>query len=315
MEEPDFSGIKASRVPEARRRIAAINQLLALHDPSTADVDRIASGIGLSRSTFYNLARVWREHRDARLLVVGKRGTATRDYGLDDTAVEITRTAIDGAGATAELATLAPEIERLCAEAGVPAPARPTIWRWMRKARARTGTEVPGPPRIVIGRISFHLPVQDRPTDAMPSLLVAVLMPERHIVAHVVSVDPDSPPSVAKLVAKMVQGRTPGAPARPLAIESDDRRAAADALADAGLGGVVSTRRSGQRELSRAFGDRIGPLKAVYRRALARPANRPQLRQDEPISAQAAVEAIEAAIDASNASMLASAPAFDVANG
>lgn len=76
MSEPDFSGIDPLRVPEARRRVEAIRRYLALEAPSSADTTRIASTIGLSRVQFGRLVRAWRDHRDAALLVVGKRGSS-----------------------------------------------------------------------------------------------------------------------------------------------------------------------------------------------------------------------------------------------
>lgn len=313
MSEPDFSGIDPLRVPEARRRIAALNAYLALPSPTSVDTERFARSIGLSRNQFGRLARVWRDHRDARLLVIGKRGAATRDYGLDPRAVAIANDIIGAAGAAAALARVAPEIERQCAEIGAIPPSRQTIYNWIRAARADAGATAEGPPRVVVGRMWFHLPVSGAPADAMPTLLAAVLLPEQIIVAHVISTDPQAPPSVGELVDTLARTRTPGAAPRPLLLDPDDRRVAASALDRASLGGTRSHDRSVQRELSKAFAGRLGPLSVIHQRSMARPATKRVItRQDEPLPAADAVATIEEAINSNNVATLTVAPAFDL---
>ena len=319
MSEPDFSGIDPLRVPEARRRIAALTEYLALPNPTTADVVRISERIGISRWQFQRLARVWREHRDPKLLVIGRRGPATRSYDIAPRAADITREEIAKAGADAELATVAPEVERRCQAEGVPPLARPTIWNYIREAR-QAGAASGGPPRIVIGRMWFHLPVTALPdgtpgTD-MPTLLVAVALPERVILAWRISFDDRSPPSVADLISDLLSRRSLGAASRALLMEPVDRRAAADVLAANGLAAVRSHSRSLQRQMSSAFGGRLGRLAALYRRALARPQTKRVIsRQDERITPDAAEAVIEEAIEASNAAAACDrVPAFDISD-
>lgn len=319
MYEPDFSGIDPLRVPEARRRIAAINQYLGLANPTTADATRISATIGLSRWQFQRLARAWREHRNPSLLVVGRRGTASRDYGLAARAVEIAKDEITKAGPGAELATLAPEVERRCRAEGITPPSRPTIWNYMRKARASGAVRADGPPRIVIGRMWFHLPVTDlaegQAGTNMPALLAAVALPEGIVLAHRISFDDRDPPSVASLVKELLAHRSIGAEPRALLLEANDRRAAADVLAACGMRHLRAHNRSVQRELSRAFGGKIGRLPALYRRGLARPESKVVVqRQDERITVQAAEAAINEAIEASNAAVAVPVPAFDIAD-
>ncbi|WP_156001360.1 hypothetical protein [Sphingopyxis sp. MC1] len=160
MNTPDFSGIDPLRVPEARRRVAALNEYLSLPNPSSNDTLRIAASIGLSRSQFCRLARVWRDHQDASLLVVGKRGPANRKYNVDQRAVSIAQELLAEAGPTASLALIAPQIEKRCAEAGISPPARSTINNYIKAARAGTAAPAAGPPRIVVGRMWFHIPIR-----------------------------------------------------------------------------------------------------------------------------------------------------------
>lgn len=316
MREPDFSGIDPLRVPEARRRVQALDKYLALPSPTTDDAIRLSGTIGLSRWQFQRLARVWREHRDPGLLVVGRRGASTRNYGMDPRAVQIAREEIDRAATDAGLSTVAPLVEARCRELGVTPPSRPTMWNYIRAAKSKETMPSEGPPRIIIGRMWFHLPVTlpDGSKGAdMPTLLVAVALPERVIVSHAVSVDDEAPPFVADLVADLLAHRSPGAQSRPLLLEADDRRAAARALAAEGLTGLRSHDRSVQRELSRAFGGRLGPLPAVYRRAAARPrTKRIVQRQDERLAPTAAIAAIAQAVADSNTDMMVEPVAFDV---
>lgn len=314
MEEADYSGIDPLRVPEARRRVAALNAFLKLPDPSAADVRRFASSIGLSRNPFLRLARVWREHRDARLLVVGKRGASTRKYNVDPRAKDIAYEVIAQIGAAATLAGTAPEIERRCAAEKLAPPARSTINNYIKDARASTAEPASGPPRIVIGRMWFHLPIKGSRADAMPNLLAAVMLPERIIVAHSISTDPLSPPSISDLIDRLAITSTPGTTPRPLLLDAEDRRVGADALARAGLGCTRSHYRSVQRELSKAFAGRLGPLSAIYQRRMARPATKRVItRQDEPLDQYEVVKIIDNAVRSHNAATLMAVPTFELA--
>ena len=314
MDEPDYSGIDPLRVPEARRRVAALNAYLKLPDPTAADTQHFASSVGLSRNQFSRLARVWRDHRDARLLVIGKRGAATRPYNVAERATAISDEVISRMGADATLAAVAPEIERLCADEGIAPPARSTINNYIKAARSRTSGPASGPVRIVIGRMWFHLPVKGRGVDAMPTLLAAVMLPERIVVAHAISTDPESPPSVADLIDKVAALSTDGAEPRPLLLDPDDRRVGAEALSRAGLAGTRSHNRSVQRELSRAFGGTLGPLAAIHQRGMARPATKRVItRQDEALPADEVVTIIDGAVTSHNAAALIGRPAFSLA--
>ncbi|HZF93855.1 MAG TPA: hypothetical protein VEZ20_03180 [Allosphingosinicella sp.] len=316
MLKPDFSGINPLRVPEARRRIEAIDKYFNLPSPTTADATRIAAGLGISRWQFHRLARAWREHRDPALLIDGPRGRSVRHSGIAQRALEIMREEIANAGASAELCSVAPTIEQRCQAEGVTPPSRPTIWTQIRKERAARPWES-GPKRIVVGRMWFHLPVTTDPNlgegTAMPTLLAVVALPERIILAHRISVDDSRPPAVADLVSETLTLRSLGAEARPLRLEADDRRASRDVLAAGGLGGLRWHKRSVQRELSRAFGGRLGQLPALYQRALARPHTKlVMLRQDKRITPEEAKAAIREAIAFNNAASGLVMPAFDV---
>jgi hypothetical protein len=311
MSEPDFSGIDPLRVPEARRRIAVLDEYLSLAAPSEADIRRLADLIGTSRSSFFRLVRVWRDHRDARLLVIGKRGASKRDYGLDRRSVEIMTAVIAEQGCDATITSIFAEIERRCTDQNLKPPSPQTVNNHTRKARAAAGN-VSGPPRIVVGRMWFHLPMTDRPANAMPTLLVAIALPERAILAHRVSTIAELPPSVTSLIDELSARRTLGAARRPVLLDPDDRRVSAAALERAGLGATRSHNRSVQRELAKALNRRLGPLTAIYQRGMAKPGIRPVLsRQDQPLPAAEVTAIIEGAISKHNGAV-AAAPSFDL---
>lgn len=304
MNELDFSGIDPLRVPEARRRVTAISDYLKLPAPTSEHTQSFAASIGLSRNQFCRLARVWRDYREPALLVIGKRGASTRDYGVDERAIEIANEIITFAGASAKLTKVTTEVGERCAVEGVVPPARATINNYIRKALASASNVGAGPPRVVVGRMWFHLPVSGVPTNSMPTMLAAIMLPERMIVAHSISTDPMTPPLVSNLIDNVAALSTDAKPSRPLLLDPDDRRVAAEALTRAGLGKTRSHNRSVQRELSHAFGGRLGELTAIYQRTMARPATKRVItRQDQALNALEVVEIIEGAVQAHNAEL------------
>lgn len=312
MSDPDYSGIDPLRVPEARRRIAAVSEYLALPSPNTADAIRLAATIGLSRWQFQRLAAAWRDHRDPKLLVFGKRGTSSRDYGIERKAADIARHIIDREVRSGKSATsIAILIEDECGRQNVSPPSRPTIWNWLRAARAKGGFEMAGPPRIVVGRLWFHLPVAGQPADNMPTLLAAVLLPERTIVAFQISITAGEPPSLKKVLDDLLRLRTSGACRRVLLLDGADRLAAKEMLHDANIRVAKDARPSVKAQLSSAFSGKLGPLTVIHRRAAARPAKTPKRRLEQAIAGSQVVAAIEAAVHAHNAGV-DTEPMFDI---
>lgn len=312
MNEPDFSGVEPLRLPEALRRVSVITSYLEHPSRTIADADRHASELGISRFQFYRLAKVWREHGKPSLLVGGLRGATSRDYGIPIRAIEIAGEEIAAAGSAAELATVAVAVETRCAAEGIAPPSRPTLWSYIMKARAESAAPT-GPLSIAVGRFWFHLPMQAVHVGGMPMLLAAVLLPERIVVAHAISTDGVSVPDLNELVGTLVARRTPSATVRPLLMEASDRHAAAGALATAGLERVAAHPRSVQRALARAFGERLGPIKAIYRRGSAKPGKKGVIhRMSRQLRAEEAAQVITDAIDANNA-FAGAEPAFDIA--
>ncbi len=313
MSEPDFSGIDPLRVPEARRRIAVLERYLALPDPTTADAVSFGEEIGLSRWQLQRLAAVWRDHRDPNLIIVGRRKTKPkRDYGIAKRAIEIANGVIAQAAADASVSSIASIIEARCVDENVAPPSRPTVYTYVRKAR--TAAPASGPPRIVIGRMWFQIPISDQPAETMPTLLAAIMLPEGVVIAHQLSIDAMEPPSISDMVDEVAAMRTTGAKKRAVVMNETDRRAAAAALARTDIASVTGHGQAAQSELARSLGSRLGPLDVILHRAKARPAKRKAAtRFDEPLAPADVVAVIEGAIASNNAAAPASAPAFDIA--
>lgn len=265
MEGIDLSGIDPVRVPEARRRIDAIHTYTALKNPTTADAVRIGKSIGLSRWRFVRLVAAWRLHSDAKLLVMDRRNDSGPASSISPDAAGIMEAVIREADTGTTLRSIAERIKARCADVGLDAPAQPTVWREMRKMQAVGNLPVSGPPRIVIGRMWFHLPVEGQRPGTMPVALIAVMLPERLIVTRRVSVDPDAPPAVEALVDDVAGCQEAGGEARSLLIGSDDWAAAATTLGAIGLSDVRPCRRSLQIEMSKAFGGKLGQLRVAFR--------------------------------------------------
>lgn len=314
MEGIDLSGIDPVRVPEARRRIEAIHTYTALKNPTTADAVRIGESIGLSRSRFVRLVAAWRLHRDAKLLVMDRRNDSGPASSISPDVAGIMEAVIREADNGGTLRSIVERIKARCADVGLDAPAQPTVWREMRKMQAVGNLPVSGPPRIVIGRMWFHLPVEGQRPGTMPVALIAVMLPERLIVARRVSTDPDAPPEVEALVDDVAGCQEAGGEARPLLIGSDDWAAAATRLDTLGLSDVRPCRRSLQIEVSKAFGGKLGQLRVAFRPLAMRSDASPRIRQARPLTMTEAIEAIDAAIEANNVATEVSIPPFVISN-
>ena len=314
MLEPDFAGIDPARVPEVKRRIGAIKAYLSLPTPSGGDAIRLARSIGLTRFQFQRIVNAWSEHRDAKMLVVTKRGKASRNYGIDPQAKAIADEVIEGEDAPAQLTKIAPIIEKRCADVGAKPPSRPTIYNWIRQ-RHSDALNANGAPRIVVGRMWPRLVVKGHP-DTFPLLLVAVALPEKSILAYRISFDNEQPPWVADLIDDLFRKRSMDAEPRPLLLSPNDLKAARRSLGGHGLRDIKSHPRSLQRVMSETFGGRLSNLRVVFQIRSALTSSVANLsRQDEAISESFALDTINEAISDHNQRSGCSQLSFDISAG
>lgn len=317
MNEPDFSGINPLRVPTARRRLAAIREYLALPDRTADDTIRIGQSIGLSRWAFQRLVKVWTQYKRVELLVENKADPTHKKRTIPDRVIEMLRDEIFKAGPDASLKKLKPIIAARCADEGYQAPSSATIDRHLQLARTERPEMMGGEPRIIIGRVSFHLPVKEDRTDAiahpLPQVILAVALPECIVLQYQVSVNLDEPPSVEKLVQDLLSGQTTEAKARPLMMDPIDRRLTRDLFKRFGIKKIDPNKSAVQKEMARAFGAKFGNLIPIYHPNHAKPGRRLVLtRQDEPLTKDEAIAAIENAIAKNNDSRLATKPEYTI---
>lgn len=308
----DYSGVDPMRLSEAKRRVEILEEYTQLLDPTRADTEKFAKILNLSTIQFSRLVRTWRDHRNPSLLVIGKRGTSTRNYGIAERAIEIAYRCIAAADSHATIDQIGFEIGRLCANENLRPPSRGTIWNYLRKAKATAGADV-GPPRIAIERIWARVPIINMPTTHMPTILVAVLLPERLIVAHDLSIDREQPPSVSKVITAIARARCKGSEQRPLLLSADDRRVGAQALDKAGLSKIRTYDKSILREMSNTFGGQLGTLELIHRRGMAKSSKRLGItRQETPLARQAAIDLINDAIETHNIARKTQTVKFDI---
>ena len=245
------------------------------------------------------------------MLVVSKRGPAKRSYGIDPRCRAIADEVFANASSEAKMSEVVPIIERRCADIGAKPASRPTIYNWLRAFQAESA-QGDGAKRIVVGRLWPRLVVRGQP-DAFPLLLIAVALPEKAIVAHRLSFDPDAPAAVDELVRDLLSLRDGDAPVRPLLLSANDLKAASGPLTEGGLGELKSHPRSVQRIMSRTFGDRLSNLPVVVQiESALKSASANLTRQDEPITETLARDVVEAAIDEHNRRSEATGLLFNV---
>ncbi len=300
MSEPDFSGVEPTRLVEARRRIAAIEQYLDLARPSGNDTVAAAASLDMTRWQFTRLVTAWRNHRDPAMLVRSRTGQSRRDYGMDSQAKRIAVDEIRRVGMGAEISNVAPAVEAACRKLGIRPPSRPTIYNHILSERREGKLRFDGSPCIVIGRIWFQLPMEGNDAT-IPCALVAVALPERAILAHDIATSRLVPASLANVLDGLLDRATPLGPGRELILDRDDLAAGAAVLARQEMDCFAPSRRSPQRLIAQALGDAVGPLRPVYRRggAVAKPGY-VMGSHDRPLTDQMARAAIVDAIAASN---------------
>lgn len=301
MSEPDFSGVEPTRLVEARRRIAVIEQYLDLTRPAGSDTVAAAGSLGMTRWQFTRLVSAWRNHRDPTMMVRSRTGQSSRDYGVDGQAKRIASEEIRRVGMRAEISNVAPAVEAACGELGIKAPSRPTIYNQILAERREGGLRFDGPDCVVVGRMWFQLPMVEDGA-AIPCALVAVALPERAIIAYNVTTVRHAPASLVTILDSILNRATPLGPNRELLLDHDDRAAGADVLARHNLDRVGPSRQSPQRFLAQALGDAVGSLRPVYRRggALAKPSY-VMGSHDRPLTELMARDVIADAVAANNA--------------
>jgi hypothetical protein len=305
MDGIDLSGVDPARWPEIRRRVDVLERYNAIPEPSQRSRRAFADSLGLGEAHFGYLARIWRERRNpADLPGAHSKHRVKRADRLPPTSVDVARIAIVDMGPMARRKDVIAEVGRRCRRSGVPSPSNSTIANMLGKARSRLTTPTPFQPEILIDVCAAKLPAAWKEIVVMPHVLMAVLLPERVVVAHEVSIDPDTSPSLNGLMEKLRSAATPGG--RLLRVRAPHL----NALQRGAIGAVeLPNRPSGLPTLGRVLTPMLGGLGLIYQFSRARPTSSLlKARHASPLTTPDVEAAIDRAVAAHNASCPALPP-------
>lgn len=182
MEDLDWGDVPPLQRPEVRRRVAILDRFVALTDPTAADRKEAMEELGLSRPSFYNLVRVWREKRDARLLQGARAPRSGKPSGIkiDKVVASFIEIAIGNIGAAASTADVYREVQRLCTQTGLTPPSMdPVRARHLEVAKWLVASP---DARLIVDYCALRLPTRINGQVAFPVLTAAFLEPEGLIV-------------------------------------------------------------------------------------------------------------------------------------
>lgn len=293
----DLSGVEPARWPEIRRRVAILDEFVAIHRAPKAVRAAFASRMGISESQFMMLARVWRTSRRAADIPGARsRNAIPTARRIPARSFEIMREAIADLGAMARRKVVLAETVARCRRERVEPPSNSTIANMLAEARAAMEAETSFAPEILIDECIVKLPVLTGTSVTMPRVLLAVALPQRRILAAKISCDPNKPPSLAGLIDALKENSTPDG--APLQMRAPHR----SGVERSAIGAVPREDGHGMPTLGRVLGPRIGDLAVIYQVGKARLSETlVAARHATAIGDDDAVRAIEDAIEAHNA--------------
>jgi hypothetical protein len=281
-----------------RKRVRVIERYLKLKEPSFDETRAHCEELGLSKSQFYRLVKVWRDNRDPSKLAGAGANVGmprNRKYAVSPEADRIIQAVIGELGTEAEPIEVQRRVEERCTTEGIRAPGRTTTWSRLQQARtsAPPGRAV-ATPALVIGRVWPDLPTRGTRT-AMPEVAIAMLVPERVIIAFDIGIE--SEPNIAIVIAQALA--EPKGTARHRELHLAERDAGQAEALIAALGEVPPriTVMAVQRVISAQLGATLGGIRihnSDARLALGRSALRSALNTQ--LERAEAVALISAAI-------------------
>lgn len=296
MTDIEFTGVEPLRLAEAKRRAAIVDEYVSEEKRSVAETDQFAQRMGVSRNQFYVIARAWRIFRDpARLGVKGGDGPP-QGTRLDARANVILQEEL---GAATDLKRLISNVQQRCDEEGIKPLHANTIRHRFRQKQVLMPF-LDGPPRFLISRGWFLLPMEKPIAGMPPMLLTATLLPERRIIAHRLSFNGPNPQLAREVISDVIQQRCDGADRRGLLIDKSDRTTCLDLLNAAGIDKERGWGGSVQAEASRFFAGHVGDLEAIFQIGSASPSRATFWTKERPIGESEAREVIERAIIVNN---------------
>lgn len=298
MEGIDLSGVDPTRWPEIRRRVAILDEYCAIPKRTQRSRRAFARRLGIGEAHFSSLAQIWRERRNPADLPGARAHHLPKPANrLPAASTNVARAVIADLGAMTRRRDVLAEVFRRCDDAQVIPPSQATITNMLAAARASLNQPTTFEPEILVDSCAAKLPALLRRQVVLPRLLVAVQLPERVIVAYEMSLDPEVPPSVEGLTARIGAAADPVG--RPLRIRAPHLSASEQVAIGAT---VLRGKPAGLPTLTQLLAPAIGDIPLVFQISRAKSADAlVRIRNVSPLSPRDVETAIDQAVTVYNA--------------
>lgn len=270
MKDLDWNGVPPGRRPETRRRIAILDEFIALTKPTEADRAEAMRRLGVGRASFYRLVAIWQEHRSPALLpgAHGSRTGAGRGRTLDPQVAIVIEEVITSVGAVEAPVKLEREVERRCLAIGLKPPSLAAIRRRRRSALLANVELIPpilNDRSVIVDSSALDLPALLAGRAVLPVVTAAFLQPEGWIAAYRVGA---APPHAAIEVSLLLELMSVDAVERAVVLHpqpSSAWRIMLEATRAAGLPPAAHVRHDYGVMFRRLTGDALGGLPLAVR--------------------------------------------------
>lgn len=224
MADPDWKDIPLSRQAEVRRRVAILDDYIALERPTENDRQEAMQRLGVKRASFYRLVRAWKEQRDPARLpgAIARKDGKGRGAKLDPRMEAIIRQAIANAGAASPPKVIEAEVGKLCDAAGLTHPSSAPVARLRREALFREGSQqkpIIEEPSVVIESCAIDLPTLHDDREVLPVVTAAFLQPEGTIAGYAIDYTAPNAMTAVRMLLEIID---PEGPARTLVMRPPD---------------------------------------------------------------------------------------------
>lgn len=296
----DLSGVEPARREEVMRRARILDEYIAIWRPSAAIRTNFADRLDISPSHLVVLASIWRNTRNPAA-IPGAHSKSQRSpiHRIDSQAVNIMNETIAKLGPLARRKDVVKKVTEQCDAAGVATPSASTITNALALAKTTHTAPLKLDPEILIGDCLVRLPVANAQMLTMPQMMVALILPQRHIFAIDVSFDPSRPPSLSKLMEAL--DNVTMASGEKLKLRAPH----ASPIERARIGAMSRNESTGRPAFSRIMGNSFGGVGIVHHIAKAKsPDALLRGRHAKPINVEQARQIISDAIEDHNRSMM-----------
>lgn len=258
MRDVDLSDVPPLLRAAIRRRIKAIRDYLSPTKPPGHTAAYFAKRLGLTENGFHSLVRRWKQYGEAprtsgarHKTVDAPRAPTPPARPLPQRTAALLEEIAEEIGPATTLAEIMRELRRRCESLSVRTPSAARIARHLSHVQATAPKNDSAPAQMVQPTraytspplLAFHYRILASRVrnlegqSAHPTLSLAILLPERFIVAHSVSIEGPTPRSTAQMLLRAVALESPDADPRPVYFPAgvgDDWRKLKDELASCG---------------------------------------------------------------------------------